>query len=250
VLGCLHAAAPSLGAASDGTTGRASISVQVRKADDYYLGRQDLANVSEGVSLLRDAVAANPRDYESWWRLSKFYNYWGRHAPDGEKVKLLRAGVEAGKKAVAVEPGRVEGHFWLGANYGLIAEEGGLLDGLRLIDTIRREMETVLKLDPDYEEASGLRTLGRICYRAPFFKGGDKHRSVQLLEDCLRRFPENSLTMLYLADSYQAVGRRQEARQMLEKILQLCPDPEYGPELADNQAGAREALAKDFRAGK
>ena len=132
----------------------------------------------------------------------------------------------------------------------MIAEEGGLLDGLRLVDTIRREMETVLKLDPDYEEASGLRTLGRICYRAPFFKGGDKHRSVQLLEDCLRRFPENSLTMLYLADSYQAVGRRQEARQMLEKILQLCPDPEYGPELADNQAGAREALAKNFRAGK
>src|SRR5207249_3685029 len=38
--------------------------------------------------------------------------------------------------------------FWLGANYGLIAEEGGLLDGLRLVDTIRREMETVLKLDP------------------------------------------------------------------------------------------------------
>ena len=131
-----------------------------------------------------------------------------------------------------------------------MAEEGGLIEGLRLIDTIRREMETVVKLDPDYEEGSGLRTLARICYRAPFFKGGDKRRSVQWLEESLRRYPTNSLTMLYLADSYLAVGRRAEAREMLEKILQLCPDPDYGPELADNQAEARQALARNFRTGK
>jgi tetratricopeptide (TPR) repeat protein len=250
VLGCLTKTSPSLGGAADGTTGRGSISIEVRKADDYYLGRQNVDNVAQAVSLLRDQVARNPRDYESWWRLSKFYNYWGRHAPDGEKLKLLRAGVEAGKQAVALEPGRVEGHFWLGASYGLIAEEGGLLDGLRLVDTIRHEMETVEKLDPDYEDGSGLRTLGRICYRAPFFKGGDRRRSVQLLEECLRRYPDNSLTMLYLAESYLAVGRREDARQMFEKILQLCPNPEYGPELADNQAAAREVLAKKFRAGQ
>jgi len=121
---------------------------------------------------------------------------------------------------------------------------------MRLIDTIRKEMEATIKLDRDYEEASGLRTLARVYYRAPFFKGGDKHRSIELLEDCLRRHPDDSLSMLYLAESYIAVGRREDARKALERMLSLCPDPEYDPELADNQAEARALLTKELRSGK
>ena len=144
----------------------------------------------------------------------------------------------------------MEGHFWLGANYGLTAEERNFVKALMLVDSIRQEMETVVRLDPDYEQAGGERTLARLDFRAPFFKGGDKRRSRDLLEKCLRSYPQNSLTMLYLADTYWSLGLRSEAREQLEKILALCPDPLYGPELAENQAEAREKLAKDFHSGK
>lgn len=231
------------------TTGR-GVSLDIRKADDYFLGRQNLANVDQGINLLLEDLSKSPKDYESWWRLSKFCNYRARHSNGPEKVKLLKEAIEAGKKAVSLEPNRVEGHFWMGASYGLLAEESGLIEGLRLIDTIRHEMETVEKLDPNYEEGSGLRTLARVDFRAPFFKGGDKQKSIKLLEECDRRFPDNSLTMLYLADSYLAVGRRAEARDLLDRIVKMCPDPQYGPELADNQAEARDALSKNFRTGK
>ena len=56
--------------------------------------------------------------------------------------------------------------------------------------------------------------------------------------------------MLYLSDSYLALGLREEAREQLERILQLCPDPNYAAELAENQEGARTRLAKYFRPGK
>jgi len=56
--------------------------------------------------------------------------------------------------------------------------------------------------------------------------------------------------MLYLADSYWAVGRRREARAQLENMLKLCPDPLYGPEQEENQAEARDRLANDFRVRK
>ncbi len=220
------------------------LSDPVREADDYYLGRAKLENVREGMVLLREAVRKNAQDYETWWRISRFACYLARHASGAERSRDLEEGIEAGKKAVALQPNHVEGHFWLGANYGLSAEAGGMLTGLRLVDAIRKEMETVERLDPSYEQAAGLRTLARVYYRAPFFKGGDKRRSVELLEECLRRFPENSLTMLYLADSYQAVGRRADARRILERMLQLCPDPLYGPELAENQGEARARLAR------
>ena len=227
-----------------------ALPARVIEADDYFLGRAKLENVQQGVALLKQEAGQNAKSYEVWWRLAKFYNYIGRRTQGNERMKALEAGIETGKKAVALNPNRVEGHFWLGANYGLKAEESDWLEGLRLIDPVRREMEITIKLDPDYEEASGLRTLARIYYRAPFFKGGDKRRSIELLEECLRRHPTDSMSMLYLAESYTAVGRRDDARKVLERMLSLCPDPDYGPELADNQAEARDMLTKELRTGK
>jgi hypothetical protein len=52
--------------------------------------------------------------------------------------------------------------------------------------------------------------------------------------------------MLYLADSYVAVGRREDARKQLENILNHGPDPEFRPELTENQAAARARLATYF----
>lgn len=222
------------------------LSAQVREADDYFLGRRNLENVQKAIQLLGERAAQSPNDYEAWWRLSKFNSYMARHSDGKTMDSYLGAGVAAGKKAVALAPNRAEGHFWLGANLGLQAEDRGLLRGLIMVDSIRKEMETTSRLDPDYEEAGALRTLARVTYRAPFFKGGDKERSIQMLHEVLKRFPHNSLAMLYLADSYMALGRRQEARQELEKILSLCPDPDYGPEQEGYQAEACERLTKYF----
>lgn len=235
------------GAASP-TTG--VLSEHIRQADDYYLGRQNLENVRRALQLLRDAVTQNPADYEAWWRLSRTACYLARHTAKPEKMRFLEEAVAAGKHAVALAPHRVEGHFWLGANYGLTAEVRSFLKALMLVDVIRHEMETVVHLDPDYEQAAGERILARLDFRAPFFKGGDKRRSMDLLEKCLTRYPENSLTMLYLADAYWSFGLRDETREQLENILALCPDPLYGPELAENQAEARERLSRNFPSAK
>lgn len=243
---CLLSFLAASGEASPGPT----LADAVREADDYYLGRARLENARKGLEVLRAAVRDNPQDYEAWWRISRTACYIARHTDSPEKRRLLNEGIQGGKRAIALRPNGVEGHFWLGANYGLSAEEGGFLTGLRLADAIRAEMETVIRIDPDYEEDAGRRLLARVYYRAPFFKGGDKRRSVELLQESLKRFPNNSLTLLYLADNLLALGRREEAGEQLEKILKLCPDPLYGPELADNQAEARERLAERFGAGK
>jgi tetratricopeptide (TPR) repeat protein len=222
------------------------LSDRVREADDYYLDRQNADDLEKGLDLLRADVAHDPKDYEAWWRISKFIYYQARHATGSARQKLLDSGMEAGKKAVALEPNRAEGHYWLGAHYDLTAEARGFLRGLLWADSIRREMEIVNRLDPEYEEAGGLRTLARLDYRAPFFYGGDKRLSLKLLKDCLQRYPDNSSAMFYLADTLIAVGLRDEARQELNQILNLCPNPQYGAELAENQEEARARLARYF----
>jgi tetratricopeptide (TPR) repeat protein len=241
--------APS-GASSVKTTVRQTLDNPVYQADDYYLGRHNLANVYAGLRILQGAVAKDPNNYSAWWRISKFYNYLGRFSKASDQQRLFQKAVSAGEKAVALQPSRVEGHFWLGASYGLMADNLSFLKGLRLVDKIRTEMETAVKINPAFEEAAGLIALGRMDYRLPFFKGGDKQRSVELLEESLKLSPDNSLAMLYLADSYRALGRLNDARNLLDRILNLCPDPGYSTELMQNQTEARKELSHYFHASR
>jgi len=220
------------------------LSERVRQADDYYLGRQNPENVAKGLDLLRADVADDENDFEAWWRIAKFVYYRARHTSGPDKLKFLDDGVNAAKQAIALEPNRAEGHYWLGANYDLISEARGYWRGLLYLDDIREEMETANGLNRDYEQEGAMVTIARLDFRAPFFKGGDKRLSIQLLKECLNRSPENSKAMLYLSDSYAAMGLRKEAHRELENILNLCPDPQFAPELAENQEAARARLAK------
>jgi hypothetical protein len=226
------------------------ISSRLRQADDYYLERQSPGNIAKGLELLRTETSENPKSYEAWWRISKSLYYEACHASGSEKVKLTEQGIDAGKKAVAVEPQRVEGHFWLGANEDLIVESRGFFRGLLWIDSVRKEMEIANRLDPDYESGAALRILARLDYRAPFFLGGDKRRSIERLKECLTQHPDDSTAMLYLADSDMSLGHRDEAREQLQAILRLDTNPQDGTELADNQAQARARLQKYFHAPK
>ncbi|MGH9355805.1 MAG: tetratricopeptide repeat protein, partial [Terriglobia bacterium] len=208
----------------------------------------DLSNLREAIGILQKHVASDARDYGAWWRIAKYDCYLARRLPDKQKKPIVEQGVTAGQRAEQLQPARPEGHYWTGVDEGLLAEARGLFGGLELIDSVRNEMETVLKMDPNYLEDGAERVLGRLYYLAPFFKGGNNQHSVRLLEHCLKLYPENSLTMLYLADSYRAVGRINDARRMLERVLHLLPPPDYGPELAENQAVARRELEKYFHA--
>lgn len=227
---------------------------RLAKADTLYQQRGDLAKAKQGAQVLLDVISEDPNNFDAWWRLARLNNFIGRQDDvgndDKSAIRSFEAGVDAGRHAVSLQPNRVEGHFWLGANYGLLAEEEGWIKGLRLIDTVRGEMQAVIRLDPNYEQAAGQRTMARLYYRAPFFKGGDKQRSIQLLQDCLRRFPTDSFSLLYLGDDYLAVGRRDDARRLFEKVLSLSPDPIHEPELAENQKEARQRLQHQFREGK
>lgn len=235
-------------AGSSAQVRRLPLSERVAGADDYYLGRQNPENIAKGLELLHAEVALNSADYEAWWRISKFLYYQARHASESDKIKLLDGGVDAAKRAIALEPNRAEGHYWLGANYDLTSEARGYWRGLLFLDDIRYEMETANGFDPDYDQDGAMVTIARLDFRAPFFKGGDKRLSIQLLKDCLRHFPENSKAMLYLSDSYLAMGLRKEAHEELDSIMNLCPDPQLAPELEENQKEARTRLSKYFSA--
>lgn len=246
VAAWIVAACLASGTAWGAPAAKRNLTATFARTDRLYNQRADLQNVRKAIAILKKLVESNPNSYGAWWRIAEYDCYLSRHVPGNQQNSILRDGIAAAKKAEALNPHRPEGHFWAGANMGLLAENLGLFGGLRLIGPIKDEMQEVLKIDPNYMDDGADRILGRLYYQAPFFDGGNKELSVRLLETCLKRYPGDSLTMIYLADSYRATGQRSDAQKMLEDVLKLNSDPINGPELAEYKARAKRELKKYF----
>ena len=216
----------------------------VAQAEKLYEQRAELQRAREGVILLRRAASSDTGSYDAAWRLSRFNYYLGAHTDDkNERERAYEEGVEAGRRAVKLEEGRPEGHFWLGANLGGSARTS-MLNGLAAVDEIRREMARVIQLDEDFEGGSAYMALGQVDLEAPRLAGGDPKRAVETLEKNLRFGEKNSLYRLRLAQAYLAVNRDEDARRELNGILNMTPNPGYVPEYNDAVREARALLAE------
>ena len=217
-----------------------SAPADIAQADQLYRQRDDLARLQQGIVLLRQAATNDPTSYEAKWRLSKFDYYLASHTEGDYRDRAFREGIQAGKAAIELQPDRPEGHFWLGANYGGTLESD--IFGLASLQDVRKEMQTVLKLNEGYQDGSAYMVLGLLDLKAPRIAGGDPQRSVSELEKGLQFGKGNAFLRLHLAEAYEAVGRPAEAREQLNAILSMQPDPDYLPELKEAQQSAQKRL--------
>jgi tetratricopeptide (TPR) repeat protein len=217
----------------------------VAQADRLYPQREDLARVREGLGLLRRARSADANNYDVSWRIARLDYYLGAHTKDREeRDKAFEEGIEAGKRAVALQDNRPEGHFWLGANHGGVAQTS-LLGGMAAIDDIREQMNAVLRTDEGYQSGSAYMVLGQVELEAGRMMG-DPEQAVQYLEKGLKLGPNNALLRLRLAQAYIKVNRKDDARKQLDAITRLTPDPNYLPEHKEAVAEARKLLDRGF----
>ena len=198
---------------------------QIAQAERLFAGRDDIGKLERAVSLLEDLAARQPKNYEVLWRLSKYKYYLNdREKDSARKKKLLEAGVDAGKKALEVDASRPEGHFWLGANYGDLAELKGAFSSLSLIKVIRKEFEAALNADAAYENGAAYLALGEMYMSLPGILGGSDRRGLELLEKGVQVAPANSELKLTLAEKYAKNGKKDEARRLLDSVVR-DPDP-------------------------
>lgn len=177
------------------------------------------------------------------WKLARAGYWLGGHAPDRERRTQFENGIEAAKKAMALEPNRPEGHFWMAANMGGLAESSGLGQGLKYRKPIKEELETVLRIDPAFLQGSADRALGRWYFKVPGLFGGSEKQSELHLRAALTYNPASTATHLFLAELLIATGRKDEGRAELQRVIDAPFDPDWTPEDQEFKAKARALLA-------
>src|SRR5919199_581048 len=175
---------------------------------------------------------------------ARAYYQVGDDASDGEKRRYFERGIEAGQRAVAQQPAGVEGHFWLAANYGGLSEIQGMWQAFQMVKKVRAEMETALRLQPDYEDGSAYRALGEIARQLPGVLGGNLKRAIAYFEQGLRVAPQNIGLKLALAQAYLEAGQREASQRLLTEILQMPVRPARVHADRQTQDKARQLLRK------
>ena len=186
-------------------------------------------------------VEAGP-DFEAAWKLARACYWLGTQGAPVDRRAALERGVAAGERAASLSPDRPEGHFWLAANMGALAESFGLRQGLKYRGRIKSELERVLAIDPGWQHGSADRALGWWYHRVPRLFGGSEATAERHLRQALTYDPTSTATLFFLGEVLAERGKPEDARAMFRRVLEAPVGGEWEPENQDFKRRARARL--------
>ena len=212
--------------------------------DRLYVDRENLASAQRAAAIWEERLGADPSSFESAWKLARMAYWLGGHVPADDQRREYERGLDAGRRAAALQPQRPEGYFWMAANMGALAESFGLRNGLRYRGAIKDALEMVLEIDPAYLQGSADRALGRWYDRVPRLFGGSDSRAVEHLQRSLTYNPDSTISHFFLAETLLDMGREDEAKAELQKVLDAPLSADWAPEDREFKQKAKTRLAE------
>ncbi|MFI5355321.1 MAG: TRAP transporter TatT component family protein [Desulfobaccales bacterium] len=177
-------------------------------------------------------------------RLARACFILGDVAPVKGRGLYYEKGLGYADRLLAQEPKGVAGHYWKAMNLSGLADVGTQLQGFKLLPKIMEELKRVLVLDETYDDAGAHRVIGRIYFEAPSWpiSVGDKQKSLTHLTAAVRLAPNQSTNHLYLAETMLDMGKKDEARAELQKVLQGGQHALTPKDLEEDRQEARRLL--------
>jgi tetratricopeptide (TPR) repeat protein len=214
------------------------------EADTLYRDRENRASAERAAVIWSERLDRNPKDFEAAWKLSRARYWLGTHGlPASEHRRALEAGITAARTAATMEPKRPEGHFWLAANMGALADGFGLRQGLKYRKPIKEAIEAVLAIDPAFQDGSADRALGRWYFKVPGMFGGSTRKAEEHLRKSLTYNDQSIISRIFLAELLAADDRVEEAREQLTLALAAPLDEDFAPEDRRFKAQAQALMA-------
>jgi hypothetical protein len=209
------------------TRGALALQTNTLDADALYRQRDTLANAKQAANLWAARASV---DYDSAWKLARV-SYWiGNHESSRNQRASFERGVAAGETAVRLGSTRPEGHFWMAANMGRLAESFGVFQGLKYRGRIKDELEKVLAMDPGWQGGSADDALGQWYASVPRLFGGSLQTAEQHLRSAIGHDANNTSALLFLGEMLMNQGRVAEGRVYLQRVIDAQVDEDWVPE--------------------
>ncbi|MDE2314608.1 MAG: glycerate kinase [Elusimicrobia bacterium] len=221
---------------------RASQPPPLSRADWLYFHRNQKGSLDECLSDLDALLKANPKDADALWRKGRAMVRAGESLRSRkDKIAEFRTAVGVIRESVALDSADADAHFWLGVAMGRLGQSQGILHSLFLVKPLRREMRTVLAIDPSYSGA--YRVFGEMYLQIPGFAGGSVSKGIADLEKSVRLAPDETSNYVALAQAYESDGQKAKAVDVLQQVLKVSnpADPAQAP---DDMKQARDMLGK------
>jgi len=128
---------------------------------------------------------------------------------DARREVLANEGIDACRRAIAIDPDSAAAHYFLGLNYGQLAQTK-LLGALKLVDQMEEEWKTTLKLDAKFDYAGPYRTLGVLYRDAPGWPTsiGSRAKAREHLKKAQELRPDYPGNRLTLYEAYAKWGEK------------------------------------------
>jgi len=115
---------------------------------------------------------------------------------------------------------------------------------------IKENAEKLLLVDDKFEDYSAYIILGRLHYKAPkiifVLPWPDKKKSKEYLEKYLQYQPDSLTGMYYLADTLYALGEKERAKELYQKVLNTNPRENFYYEDKMAQEEVKEKIKNKF----
>jgi len=217
-------AAPAVDAAAPATPAAPTSADNLKEgARIVEVDANTTANLTKAIGLLEAGVAdaslpaADRADghmalSRAWLRLGDL------KSGKDDKIATYEKGKAAGMKAVEVAGGKhAMGLYWATANMACVGRTRGVMNSLFMVGDLRKNMNAVIAINPKLHYPRN--TLAEIDHAIPGLAGGSDERAEKGLTDVLAKDPHVTSTMFLLARIKRDQGKKDEAKQWAQKIL-------------------------------
>jgi len=168
---------------------------------------------------LLQAALAKDSQVDTMIMLSYVYFLWAdtRATSTEEKLDGYERGRQIAERAVELAPKNVDAHLWYAINTGRWGQTKGIMRSLFLLPTVKREIDTILTLDP--RSARGYSLAGNVYMEVPRMAGGDRVKAEEYFKKGIEVDPRFTVLRVDLARLYIEEGRYGEARRELTRVL-------------------------------